>query len=251
MKEIYGFIGEIGSGKTFLSMRKIKELKYDGKTCLVIAWADPIKEILASNFNLLKSGWAPDSDSSMEFLATVPMDDLPDIFSGAIYEYLNKFCRSAGISKNKVYTVIHSQFRQNGQKISQIIQGLLFDIDNYSEFYRQLIQMVGTEFGRRVYDGIWIDVTLGKIKFAFENNICQAVIIDDIRFFNEFDTLKNYSKEENYKLKFTGVIAPLCVRSNRTGVSMDALRKQATHGSEIYINKILEEIPQENIVLND
>jgi len=251
MKEIYGFIGEIGSGKTYLSMQKIKELKYDGKTCLVIAWADPIKEILAEHFGLLKSGWADDSDSGREFLATIPMEDLASVFSVSIYKYLTKFCPNVPIFKYEIDQIIYAQFTKYCRKISGIIQGLFEDPENYSDYYRRLIQFVGTELGREVYNDIWIEITIGKINFAFENDLCQAVIIDDIRFFNEFNALKNYSEEENYKVKFTGVIAPLCVRSNRTGVSMDALRKQATHSSEIYIDKILEEIPQENIVLND
>lgn len=53
---------------------------------------------------------------------------------------------------------------------------------------REVLQFVGTEIGRKMYDNIWIDATFRSI----QKSNCDFVIFTDARFHNELDYLKKY-----------------------------------------------------------
>lgn len=59
---------------------------------------------------------------------------------------------------------------------------------------RNLMQTLGTEWGRKaVYENFWVDITVNRIKeeLAFGNK----VVVEDMRFPNEFDAVKAFGGE--------------------------------------------------------
>lgn len=62
---------------------------------------------------------------------------------------------------------------------------------------REVLQFVGTEIGRRMYDNVWIDATFRKI----QKSDCDFVIFTDARFHNELDYLRKYGAVLVYLLR--------------------------------------------------
>lgn len=55
---------------------------------------------------------------------------------------------------------------------------------DYSKKDGPLLQMLGTEWGRKIDENIWVNLLLNRLKDLYDNSI---VSIDDCRFENEFD----------------------------------------------------------------
>lgn len=54
---------------------------------------------------------------------------------------------------------------------------------------RMAMQSLGTQWGRDIIGkNIWINIFKNKVKFLLDNNI--SVVCDDVRFENEYDTIK-------------------------------------------------------------
>jgi len=243
MKEIYGYVGEMGAGKTHFALQKIKELKSDGKTVLMISWADPIKSIL-NNYGLLKSG-PIDNHLFEEFKVTKP-----ESFIAYLKDSILEIIEKLGI---QLYDYDYQRFGSALMRHTDDLNKICINIINgtdYFENYRKLMQIVGTDLGRCLYDSIWIDETLGIIKQAFYLDIAHAAIIDDIRFQNEFDSFQDFGEKNHYKCIIYGIRSDLKTRSDRTWIDTTDLKKFQEHGSEKYIPNLLDKIPSNHIIHN-
>jgi dephospho-CoA kinase len=62
---------------------------------------------------------------------------------------------------------------------------------------RKLLQILGTEAGRKYNNDIWIDKVVANLYnyFIIDNN--DKAVITDCRFFNELEKLKTFSKNNN------------------------------------------------------
>ncbi len=76
---------------------------------------------------------------------------------------------------------------------------------------RNLLQIIGTDIGRMINKNIWIDRLLEKIERTKEEG-CQLILVDDVRFDNEIEALKNigatiigltrYNSQSNHQSEF-------------------------------------------------
>lgn len=245
MSEIYGFVGEIGAGKTYFALRKIQQLKSDGKSVLMISWADPIKDLLSQHFGLNKSGFR--NEDSKNYLSEISPKNILDIFQRNISDY----AMNAGIGRSiQTDQRFLEKYWLVEDRIKNILKGVIHDYENYSKYYRELIQIVGTELGRTIDSDLWIKVTLHKIDLAFSNNIAQAAVIDDIRFENEYDLLLEYSKLQRHEIKITGIQSDTSNRAFRTNMTEEHLKNFSTHASEAFIPTLMSRIPTQNIIQN-
>jgi len=243
--EIYGYVGEMGSGKTHFALQKIKELKSDGKTVLMISWADPIKSIF-SHAGLLKSGRSDPSEKSYEvFNKSTPADFINNI-QIAILEIIEELDLDLPEAD---YTRFLEAIEKHRIELTKIHSDLSKP-ECYSDAYRKLMQIVGTDLGRCLYDSIWIDITLVIINLAFSLNIASCAIIDDIRFQNEYDAYLKFGKAHNYKSIIYGVNSDINTRAKRLNSSTQKLEDFQTHDSEKYISKLILDIPAEHIIKN-
>jgi len=241
MKEVYGYVGEMGSGKTYFALQKVKEMKGNGKTVLMISWADPIKELLNHEFGLLKSGM----DNSYNFSNVSHANFIKGIRENILAIAMTLPVELRGEDFQRFGAALFSQ--------SEVLRAIKINISNnlnYSENYRSLIQIVGTELGRCLYDNIWIDTTLNNISLAFEMNIAHCAIIDDIRFTNEFDSLSKFGSSKNYKCTIYGVNADIKTRSARLWIDTEDLRDFQKHESEKHISTLLTQIPNQFQIFN-
>lgn len=89
-----------------------------------------------------------------------------------------------------------------------------------------LLQFLGTEFGRKTFgENVWADIAAKKADEAEDNPI---VIIDDLRFRNEFASIP-----ESIKVR---LVAPADIRKERC----DNWRENETHQSEIDLDDWLD-----------
>jgi len=82
---------------------------------------------------------------------------------------------------------------------------------------REILQLLGTEVCRNIYHDTWIDIMDRKVR----NHIDKKIItIDDIRFDNEFDFVRNHKGTENYMI---GVVRGSDKQDKHKSEDVDAL----------------------------
>lgn len=102
------------------------------------------------------------------------------------------------------------------------------------KIYGELLQYLGTEFGRnQFYEDIWVDCMKNSLAMFPDAN----VIVDDVRFGNEFDMLKEQGAI------MVRLECPEDVRKQRAA----KWRDNTTHVSEIALDDRLDEF---DLVLN-
>jgi hypothetical protein len=243
MNEIYGFVGEMGSGKTYYALQKVKELKSDGKTVLMISWADPIKSILYRNFGLLKSGQSSELAENLNKLSSTD-------FIRTIRESITfTISRLQKHLSNDDFEKFDKALKENENILIQIKDDISNNI-NYDENFRKLIQIVGTEIGRSLYNNIWIDSTLNDITLAFDYNIAQCAIIDDIRFRNEMDKFYDFGILNKYTTIIYGINSTISTRAERLMINPKDLEDFRKHDSEKNIIELLSLIPKQFQIYN-
>jgi hypothetical protein len=75
---------------------------------------------------------------------------------------------------------------------------------------RELLQYLGTDWGRKISDTLWIDIFINKYKQIIEQNPDATVLCDDVRFVNEAEMVKSIG---GYVLKLVGSQRGIHVRS--------------------------------------
>ena len=106
---------------------------------------------------------------------------------------LSKVAFSGAMGTGKDTAVNYFISKVGGTRIS--FAGPLYDIMNYAqkicgfpqEKDREFLQWVGTDWGRKREDGVWIRIALEKA-----NNEPGNTFVSDLRFPNELDALKKH-----------------------------------------------------------
>lgn len=106
------------------------------------------------------------------------------------------------------------------------------DYDDIPDLDPELLQLIGTEYGRRIDKLIWIRITLREITRWFESQgtFPSVAIIDDLRFVNEFHM--NYPYVLNVRLE--------CDRDLRKARA-EKWRDRENHPSEIELDRYAAE----------
>lgn len=90
---------------------------------------------------------------------------------------------------------------------------------------RKLLQWLGTEWGRSIYENIWVDLWRHEVSFMVENYPEVVVVCDDVRFDNEAETVK----------KLGGYIIKLVTNKNEERITTN--NGIAKHPSELGIDE--------------
>ena len=95
---------------------------------------------------------------------------------------------------------------------------------------REALQTLGTEWGRElVYQDIWLENMRRRLEAALADPNCRGVVVDDCRFWNEYEALQSYN--------------PYTVRVDRPGWHVG----QTSHASEADWGQF----PVQEILVND
>jgi translation initiation factor RLI1 len=95
---------------------------------------------------------------------------------------------------------------------------------------RRLLQTLGTEWGRNLYSSIWLDATHDKIanlvaQASVTDNQFLRVIVDDIRFKNEANMIKELGGEV-WRIKRVGFVPLEDDHSSEEGLSDEYINKE-------------------------
>jgi len=245
MAEIHAFIGQIGAGKTFFALKEVKKHKSIGRSVLMISWADPIKQFLSTSFGLNKTGLVREDFDN--FYKDISSTKIVNIFSDALMKYAVEAVIPITESTRGLLV---KRIKEHMDELKQIFSNLNEHPEKYSSGYRRLIQLTGTEFGRAIDKNIWVEVVLSRIDLAFRNNIAQVVIIDDIRFENEYDSSFDFALHNNHRIYVYGVKSDIKTRAERTGMTVEQLEEFNHHASEFHVPKLIKQIPPNQIIQN-
>jgi len=239
MNKIISFAGEIGSGKTYFTMKEAQKYKTNGKSVLLISWADPIKQFLEANFGLTKS--KPDTPVEFGF-------DQTELISKFYYGIVNYAQRG----DCEINLTDHSRLNRRLLTYRHELMDMFDNFDsNYTKNYRRLIQLVGTEFGRGFNSNIWVNLVIKRITTSFFQSLAQVAIIDDTRFSNEFEALLNSNNfAPNIDVSIFGIISDIETRAKRTGMTVEELEKFSHHDSENFVPTIISNLSKNNIIKN-
>lgn len=244
-KQLISYCGYLGSGKGYVSQKHISDLKFDGNSVFLTAWADPLKFVMAETMGVLKSGindnWNPN----------MPKSELKDrigrgIFN--IYSGMHPLDRRVEFDEKVMYK-FDTAWRKYGEEVFELYRTL--HITNHKHNQRKLIQLVGTELGRAVDPDLWINATLERVKKVFDMNICDHVIIDDARFLNEYRAILEFGKLEGVETKIYGIEASRETRARRRNMTIEEVAATETHQSEYETAEILKMIPKDCLIQND
>jgi hypothetical protein len=246
MNKVLAFSGKLGSGKDYSAMRQIEKLKDDGNSILMISFADPIKQILYDSFGFTKS------NTSTPIRSNFTHNYITHHTIKNILSLLENLDTTTYITQNKQYRLqsIRTNYEIYQEEFVKNVNNCAMNID-YNNSFRKLGQLLGTELGRYVNDTIWIDTAFNKIKKAFDEKLATYAIISDCRFVNEYESLLKFGKYTGYSVKIYGVVASDETRAKRRNMSLEDLKKQDAHGSEIEIDSIHAMLPKENIIDNN
>lgn len=254
MAKVIGITGKLGSGKGYFASKLISDLKNDGKSVAYTAYADPLKDVLLRNFGLTKTG----------FKGYSPLDYQGDGYTNTkarlrkgLWHWHKKIVSWDSMSghdqnnESRSFSVLFEElFDTYGPKLVGLMRKIGDAEVNYDDTFRQIIQMVGTEFGRGINENFWILATFAKIHAALEGGF-DAAVIDDVRFPNEKTELELFCEQADYICEVWGVTASDEVRAQRRGLTVAAMQEFDQHGSERYIDEIISTLPAEFVFIND
>jgi len=247
MEKVYSFVGEIGVGKTYQSLKKMEELKADGHVVMSISWASELKQTIEKCLGWTKTG---SSDRHMH----INSDDIYDMLRARILGMcVDQLCTVYEGEPLILHTKtcidnFHAAWDKSGPLLIELFDSM--DQNEHSSSFRTMIQTIGTEIGRATKDDLWIRAMLDKIQAGFDSGLITAVLIDDTRFLNEYDALAEFGERNEFPVEWYGVEAPIEVRAKRMGLHVSALVRFAKHDSERFVPEIISRIPPGNLIWN-
>lgn len=230
-------VGKIASGKTFLASRMIEKNKNNGISSAVFSLSDPFKKIAKNTFGLTKTGRVGvfQKLSEHNFIESFFQNFMAGI------EYYNF---SYPFTEDDVFNI----FKKNSEKLYGYYQNSKkFD----SLIYRQILQFLGSGIGRELYPNLWIDVLNNKIDVV--ENFVDEVYIDDVRFFNEYMAFKTRNQHMSAKARNLKIYICLSTKHDRCmrrNISMEQMKMEENHPSELEFKKIVQDLTQAIFIIN-
>jgi hypothetical protein len=227
MKEIIMYAGGIGSGKAYIMIQKIQQLKETGNSVYCLSFADPIKQFIKNTFGIDKNGFGGiiNNDMTFEhFYSNFKHTFFPNVY--------NSFANQS---------VIDSSAKQ----IYETALNILNDqptISNLKHAIRFLLQISGTEIAQSYQKEVWPEICTKQIKNV--QNYVDYVIIDDWRFLFEFFNLFRNFQNSGIILSPYYINADDDIRAKRRGITVDELKKQSNHASEIESETVIKPFMQ-------
>lgn len=177
---IIALSGRKGSGKTTVAKYLVNKYEFH-RTPL----ANKLKLIVKKEFNL------------------VHPKDIPDYGKPDINKKVKVKTKDV-IDKLLSYIDLPKDSILDNEKLQITAVKIAWYINQYHEFQdevqksysaRKVYQLVGTDFFRTINETIWIDYLIKDIEHLIENGKSKFVI-DDLRFLNEYQILKEKFKDE-------------------------------------------------------
>ena len=251
MAKVIGIAGKIGSGKGYFASNLIAEYKNDGKSVAYTAYADPLKDVLERFFGLKKTGFAlfDPRDYEGDGYANTKASLQKGLWSWQkkIVDWDSLTMAAQGAEKLEFKRRFSSLWLEYGDRLVGLLRKI--NADNYDDTFRQIIQLVGTEFGRGINDKFWILATFAKVKAAVDGGF-DVVVIDDVRFPNEKTDLEAFCQVAGYECEVWGITAPDEVRAKRRNMTVEEMLIYDQHGSERFIDEIIGALPKERVIIN-
>lgn len=124
-------------------------------------------------------------------------------FATLLKKWSSEVLSGIGYSDDEVYEFVH------GSRKEEIIP-------HFGKTTRELMQTLGTEWGRTFYDNLWVDLTLLPTLQGV-----QDYVISDVRFHNECDRIRE--------------LGGIVIRITRPGLETNEF---SLHESEVHIPKL-------------
>lgn len=178
---IIGLAGKKSSGKTSL-VKFLKEELFKYKSVGVYPYAAPLKKLCIDILGLTERQ-CYGSDEDKKSLTRYKWEDMP-----FYTDYCNKI-------KNQIVKEISQRYNIDSDAVftdCYYIEYSVLSSERIPKGFmtaREVLQTVGTEIFRKMYSDVWVEANLRLI--AKENK--QIAIIDDVRFPNEADALKEHT----------------------------------------------------------
>lgn len=137
----------------------------------------------------------------------------------------------------KKYSGIHMKFATPLYEMQSAVLGVLHKYGMQTEMkYGDLLQYLGTEFGRKKFgDNIWADLTKNSIFSTIESlnkwRDKAFIVVDDARFDNELDMFLDMAANEGTELRVLTVRLEASESSRKSRA--DSWRENTSHPSEI------------------
>lgn len=203
-KVLIAFIGRIGSGKTFISKNLMDYFKEDKKFSFIskISLSDSLKEFIFDNFGFYKEGRIQKKELN--------------------FEEFKKILRKT----------IKFEEEEDLKKSYEIYKMTYYSLDDYSykKNFRYFIQNIGTDIFRKKDENFWIKKFIDKINNINSNRF--LILIDDLRFKNEYDIIKKYCNIKDISFILIDVYAREKIRMKRRNLNKDDLLEIEKHSSE-------------------
>jgi hypothetical protein len=258
--KVVAYVGKIGAGKTYQMLKKMEQEKSNGHSVGIISFADPIKQFLETELGLLKSGASGQGPvpTGKTREGRGICRTLPAGFNQHLYDSLNRFIMTSlfYIKDRMTYLDVFRCYIDNFNDIwerycDELIDHIKGCIDassaTYSTHYRRIIQLVGTEFARGMYNEIWVQNLEEKIDRICASGTIQTLFVDDLRFWNEYKAIDALP----HPTTIYGVIAADGVRAERRNATLEDIAKADDHASEADVEGILAKIPDTYRIWND
>lgn len=212
------YTGGIGSGKTDMAFKDAERYKrMNAGPVVVISFADPLKEVLRNSLSL-------DKYSPHGVLKENPYEDHGEPLRSCLQNLLTSYDLPLTLS-----SVTPASF-EVVRKLSVLCHNPKTLPREYSKAYRKIIQTVGSWV--KESDNLYYTNVLIASLEVLRGLGGVRVLIDDLRYVDEYMALKEYANHQNieYKPKFLDVSRE--VRAINLEISLEELESIERHDSE-------------------
>lgn len=252
-QQVIAFIGRIGSGKTYQMLKRMEREKSNGNSVAIVSFADPFKQFMKKEIGIRKTGF----EDEISFPDRYYNPSKNPNYKYQLYDGLHTFLMdSVFYIKDRmddwdVFRRFDEKFdfiwEQHGQTLISLIDGCYNDSDNYSIYFRKIMQMIGTDFGRAMYPKIWANYLEERIARICSIGAIHTLFVDDVRFWNEHSCVSSLP----YTVTIMGVITSDEVRAKRRNMTIEQVLDADKHSSEADIDSMLSTVPDGNRIYND
>lgn len=234
---IVSFIGRMASGKTTNALRLLCKAKPLGISTAFISFADPLKSFVRKELGLTKDGIVAGHPLIMSSITTPTTGTCANI-NNVVRGFLVNYAQSIN-DPELIHTTediignpdIMGKFHDAILNCYSIVMGE-YDEKAYLKNVRIVLQTMGSEIGRNFKDTIWVDLAVRRIDQLRESGI-DLVVLDDLRFKNEFMTLAEYNRKHEDVEQYTCILkATDALVAERLKVPIEYIRQASNHDSE-------------------